>query len=147
MCLLTTGIGSLSAQTRGTITATIVDQAGHPVSVHIVLKNVTSQEFSVFRSVGGTRGEFHYSISVAGPGRTPAPLTKYGESVQKNGAFLISRIRKTVAPGEAVDENVMIDRMFDMSAAGAYTITVSRPSPLDPAITLKSNTLAITVNN
>jgi hypothetical protein len=31
MCLLTTGIGSLSAQTRGTITATIVDQAGHPV--------------------------------------------------------------------------------------------------------------------
>jgi hypothetical protein len=51
----------------------------------------------------------------------------------------------TVAPGEAVDDNVTVSRMFDMTATGTYFIQVSRASPLDPAIILKSNIITITV--
>ena len=44
--------------------------SGEPVPLHIVLKNTTNREFSVFRSVGGARGEHHYSQNR--PGLAPA---------------------------------------------------------------------------
>jgi SOS-response transcriptional repressor LexA len=52
---------------------------------------------------------------------------------------------KTLAPGQDVDEYVELTQMFDTSEPGTYILQVSRPSPLDPAIILKSNTLTITV--
>jgi hypothetical protein len=120
---------------------------GQPIKLHVVLKNTTSRSFSVFRSVGGAYGEENFSISVTGPGGSPAPLTKYGEAARSSGLMPISRIMKTVAPGEAIDENINVDRMVDTHLAGEYVIQISRASPLDPAVLLKSNKLTITVRN
>jgi hypothetical protein len=118
-----------------------------PIKVHVVLKNTTSQSFSVFRSVGGAYGEANFSISVTGPDGNPAPLTEYGEAAKKHSLMPISRIMKTVAPGEAIEENINADRMFDRGSAGKYAIQVSLASPLDSAIILKSNVLTIVIKN
>ena len=121
--------------------------SGEVIPIHIVLKNTTDQNFSVFRSIGGTLGEAFFSISVTGPDGNAATLTKYGEAIQKKEVTPISRIMKTVAPGESIDENIIVDHMFNMTLPGTYVIQVSRASPLDPAVTLKSNTLTIGVDH
>jgi hypothetical protein len=121
-------------------------ESGLPIPLHIVLKNTAERQFTVFKSVGGARGEQYYLISVTGPDGSPAALTEYGAAAQKYvGMVAGSRIMKHLAPGEETDEYVMISHMFDMGATGTYVIQVSRASPLDPAIILKSNTLTITV--
>lgn len=120
---------------------------GEPIKVHVVLKNTTSQSFSIFRSPGGARGDVFFSASVTGPDGNPAPLTKYGEAIKKHNIPPQAPITKTVAPGEAIDENIDVGRQFDMNSAGIYVIQMSRASPLDPALTLKSNTLTINVGD
>jgi hypothetical protein len=75
-------------------------QLGHPIRIHIILKNTTDREFTVFKSVGGARGEQYYSVSVIGPDGDPAALTEYGAAVQKQHQPVAgSKIMKTVAPG------------------------------------------------
>jgi len=122
-------------------------KSGEPIHVHIVLKNTTDREFTIFRSVGGGRGEQYYSISVIDPGGNPAAPTEYGAAARKQQAVPGSRIMKTIAPGADVAEYVFINEMFDMTGAGTYVVQVSRASPFDPTVILKSNTLAITVSN
>lgn len=120
--------------------------SGQPIHIHVVLQNTSDREFTVFRSTGGGSGEQYYSISVTGPDGNPAALTEYGATVQKNvGVVSGSKIMKTVAPGEDVDEYVTIGRIFDMTATGMYVVQASRASPLDPAIILKSNAINIAV--
>jgi len=122
-------------------------ESGQPIQIHVVLKNSTDRVFSVFKSVGGGRGEQYYSISVTGPDGNPAAPTEYGVEIQKHPRPVAgSKIRKTVAPGEEVDEYVTLSRLFNMVASGTYVVQVSRDSPVDPAITIKSNTLTIEVN-
>ena len=124
-------------------------ESGQPIQVHIVLENTTDREFTVFRSTGGASGEQYYSVRVIGPdGNSPAP-TEYGAAMEKNRDQIVPLSRKMVplAPGAFVDDNVTISRMFDMAAAGTYVVQVSRPSPFDRSIILKSNTLAIKVDN
>lgn len=120
-------------------------ESGLPIQIHIVLKNTTNREFTVFRSFGGVSGEHYYSISVTGPDGNPAALTEYGAVAIGHPPIAGSKMMKNVAPGEDVDEYMTISRMFDMSAPGTYTVQVSRANPLDPTITLKSNTLQITI--
>ena len=121
-------------------------ESGQAIHVHIVLTNTTGREFTVFKSVGGGLGEQYYSISVTGPDGNPAALTEYGAAAQKNvGVVSGSRIMKKVALGANVDEYVTISRMFNMTLAGKYVVQVSRPSPFNPSIILKSNNLTIRV--
>lgn len=122
---------------------------GYPIQIHIVLKNTTDRKFTVFRSTGGGSGEQYYSVSVIGPDGNSAASTEYGTAMEKNRDQIVPLSRKmvTVAPGADVDEYVLINRMFDMHAPGTYIVQVSRASPLDPATILKSNMLAIKVDN
>ena len=118
---------------------------GEPIHIHIDLKNTTDHEFTVFRSVGGGRGEQYYSISVTGPDGNPAAFTEYGAAVMNHPPIAGSKMMKTMAPGEDVDEYVTISRMFDMTSVGTYVVQASRASPLNPAIILTSNTINITI--
>lgn len=120
-------------------------QSGRPIVIHIILKNTTDHDFTVLRSVGGSHGELYYSISVTSPDGNPAILTEYGAAIQKNQGFPGSRIIKTLAPGEDVEEYVDISKMFDVTSAGTYVIHASRGDPLNPRIILKSNALVIKV--
>ncbi|MDE3163119.1 MAG: hypothetical protein KGL64_07655 [Acidobacteriota bacterium] len=120
---------------------------GQPIYIHIVLKNTTDRQFTVVRSVGGARGEQNYRISVIDTHGGPAARTKYGEAREKHPEVNGSRSTKTLAPGQDVDEYVELTQMFDMSEPGTYILQVSRLSPFDRAVILKSNILAIKVDN
>ena len=122
---------------------------GHPIQLHIVLKNTTDREFTVFRSTGGGSGEEYYSVSVVGPDGNSAAPTEYGAAMETNRGQLpiLSRKMVTVALDASVDDNVTVSKMFNMTAEGTYVVHVSRPSPFDPAVILKSNTLAIKVDS
>ena len=122
-------------------------ESGQAVQVHIALENTTSQEFTIFRSTGGGSGELYCSISVIGPDGHPAASTEYGAALEKNRHAInpLSRKMVHVAPGETVDDNVTVSKMFNMAAPGTYLVQVSRSSPFDPAVILKSNTLEIDV--
>ena len=124
-------------------------ELGQPIQIHIVLKNTTERQFTVFRSTGGGSGELYYSASVIGPDGKPAALTEYGAAMEKNRHQIVPLSRKmvTVAPSASVDDNLTVSKMFNMTAAGTYVVQVSRPSPFDRSILLKSNTLAIKVDN
>ena len=123
-------------------------ESGQAIHVHLVFKNTTNREFTVFRSVGGGRGEQYYLVSVTGPDGNPAALTQYGAAVKKNlGVVSGSTIMKHLEPGDDVDEYVTISRMFDMTPVGTYVVQASRASPLDPAVILKSNSITISVGN
>ena len=119
--------------------------SGQPIYIHIVLKNTTDRQFTVVRSVGGARGEQNYLINVIDTHGGPTARTEYGKAREKHPEVNGSRSMKTLAPGQDVDEYVELTQMFDTSEPGTYILQVSRPSPLDPAIILKSNTLTITV--
>ena len=123
-------------------------ELGQPMQIHIVLKNTTERQFTVFRSTGGGSGELYYSVSVIGPDGKPAAFTEYGAAMEKNRGQLpiLSRKMVTVAPDASVDDNVTVSKMFNMAPAGTYVVQVSRASPLNPTVTLKSNKLTINVN-
>ena len=124
-------------------------ELGQPIQIHIVLDNTTDRSFTVFRSTGGASGEEYYSVGVIGPDGKPAALTEYGAAMEKYRGQLqvLSRKMVHVTPGGDADDNVTISRMFNMTAAGTYVVQVSRPSPFDRSIILKSNSLAIKVDN
>ena len=123
-------------------------ELGQPIQIHVVFKNTTERQFTVFRSTGGGSGELYYSVSVIGPDGKPAALTEYGAAMEKNRHQIVPLSRKmvTVAPSASVDDNVTVSKMFSMTAAGTYVVQVSRASPLNPTVTLKSNKLTINVN-
>lgn len=120
--------------------------SGQPVRIQVSLRNTTDRGFTIIQSVGGGSGEQYYSVSVIGPDGKPAALTAYGAVVLKHIPVAGSRIMRTVKPGgTAKAEYVTVSRLFDMTAPGTYVVQVSRPSPSDSAVILKSNRLAIEV--
>jgi hypothetical protein len=123
-------------------------ELGQPIQIHVVLKNITNRQFTVFRSTGGASGEQYYSVSVIGPDGKPATLTEYGAAMERNRDQIVPLSRKMVhvAPGGDADDNVTISGMFNITAAGTYVVQVSRRSPLNPTVTLKSNKLTININ-
>ncbi len=126
-------------------TSKVTVQQGSQIQIHVVLSNQTEEFFSVFKSVGGARGELYYTVKVLAPNGKGASLTSYGKSIEQRGIMIISRIRKTVIPGESIEEDIDVSCMFEMSTPGKYQIQVSRPNPLKPSSDLESNVLNLTI--
>lgn len=122
-------------------------KAGNPVLLHIILANLSKHDISVFRAPGYKHAELFYSISACDSDGNAPPATSYGDAILHRGARPISKIMTTIKPGEKLEEDAALSEIFDMKAAGTYRIIVKRPSPLDPAVLLKSNTLTISVGN
>ena len=117
------------------------EKQGSPIQIHVVLSNKTQESFSLFKSVGGAHAELYYTVKVLAPDGKEATLTPYGRSVEQRQIMPISRIRKTVNPGESMGEDFDVSRIFEMSTPGKYQIQVGRPNPLKPSSDLKSNVL------
>ena len=59
----------------------------------------------------------------------------------------MSRLMVILKPGEKLEEDSTISDIFDMKSAGTYKVIVTRPSPLEHNVILKSNEISITVTN
>ncbi len=157
MLLLVVGSG-LSAADEGSITISTAKgtvKSGSDVTVEVIFTN-TSKANIVFAS-GAKRedqGELDYTVHVRDSSSARAPETKRGhllrtgEDSPGGETYLIisSTMNIDVPPGGTVKREILLNRLYDLSKPGKYTIQVERIIGASAVLT-KSNVLTITVEN
>jgi len=119
---------------------------GEPVHIHAMIQNVGRPNLDV------AVGHFtRYEIQVSLPDGSPAPLTLWGRNKNPLNADGSSTTIK-LAPGQTkTDEYPSLNRIFDMTIGGRYSVTArtSVVSDLDSeaSVVLFSNTIFIWVEN
>ncbi len=120
-------------------------RAGQRIVLSICYKNVGQQEVRVMR---GNKLAL-YDLRIVLPDGTRAPPTLFGK-----GAFESSRrFARTVGvlkPGEEACVEIELSRLFDMSLAGAYTISAQRAvfkksGDVDQQFKAESNTVQVRI--
>jgi len=120
-------------------------KAGAPVLLHIVMTNLSRQDIYVPKNAARARAERYYLISVFDSEGNAPTTTQYGKAIRYPGAEAMSRLMVILKPGEKLEEDSTISDIFDMKSAGTYKVIVTRPSPLEHNVILKSNEISITV--
>ena len=122
-------------------------KVGAPILLHFVMTNLSQQVIYVGRDAA-RHGERYNIISVLDSEGNAAPTTQYGKAIRYPGAEVMgSRIMVILQPGEKLEEDSTISDVFDMKSVGTYKVSVTRPSPLEDNVILKSNEISITVTN
>jgi hypothetical protein len=122
-------------------------KVGAPILLHIVMTNLSQQDIYVPKNAARARAERYYFISVFDSEGNAPPTTQYGKAIRYPGAEAMSRLMVILKPGEKLEEDSTISDIFDMKSAGTYKVIVTRPSPLEDNVILKSNEISITVTN
>ena len=125
-------------------TSQTVVKSGAPVLLHIVLTNLSQQNITVFKSPGWGSAQRHYFISVTD---SVGNETSSGDYILKKEGRSGSRIMVTLKPGDQLEEDATISKMFDLKSSGLYQVFVKRQSPLDPDVFIQSNVISMTVTD
>jgi hypothetical protein len=117
--------------------------AAEPIRLVIVLQNQSRPELSE------SEGSFPYNISIIAPNSNkPAPLTSWGQWLM-NPFKIGSSSQQTLTPGDSLTDKLILNRAYDMTMDGTYTIRVSRAirSETDPkaSVWVSSNPITIEV--
>jgi hypothetical protein len=109
---------------------------GEPVTLGICFKNLGQQDVKAVRKDPlGT-----YLLTVLDPDGKPALRTLYGkEAIKADRAKNLEKL----ASGEVICDEIKLNRLFDLTLRGVYTVSVQRPVWKDGAI---SATLKATSN-
>jgi hypothetical protein len=118
---------------------------GDLINLQVILQNLTRKEL-----VFGDGGHFPYEISLTLPNGKPAPLSLWGQMESSSPKAYVRNVSIHLAAGETkTDDLSMLNRRFDMTLEGQYTIVVRRrlPSESDPNawIEVFSNSVVITL--
>jgi len=147
--------GQTVAGCRLSVTA---DQASYhvsePIRLKIIMENVGEGRISASRFGSGLTKDYKFDLRL--PDGDPAPLTLFGKRQDSlNGSRSFSSL--TLGPGETDlvtvprFNRIYLDRLYDMTLAGEYTLTVKRrflPSGFESVRDWKevsSNTIKIAV--
>lgn len=119
---------------------------GDPIILTISLKNVGTEDIRVLE----TAPLAAYAIEVLGPNGEKVPLTLYGK-LSLESHRLGSRSVSILKPGAESSVEIHLNRMFDFTIPGKYTVSVQRAiwkAETDPQ-TLKtiSNKVNLTVDD
>jgi hypothetical protein len=148
----------LSAADEGTIaisTAKSAVKAGSDITIEVIFTN-TSKANILFAS-GVKRedqGELDYTVHVRDSSAARAPETKRGHLLRTGedspGAdtYLIisSTMNIDVLPGGTVKREILLNRLYDLSKPGKYTVQVERIIGASALLT-KSNALTVSIEN
>lgn len=129
-------------------------KAGSPILVLITITNTSGHEIYLSASKAPSQGEFNHQLVVLDEkGRVP-PLTQYqyllrGEvPPSQSGAPPIvipySELFIPISPGHTGLDEILINKLYDMSHPGRYSIQILRTDPESKTI-VKSNTIQINV--
>lgn len=119
--------------------------AGSAVKLTIAITNVSKQTILVDRLLGGGKGEFFHEFEVRDARGGAVAETKYYRQFKEGTIDMMGHIMgHEVEPGESLKEEVTLNKLYDLSLPGQYTIQARR---LDhPSKTyVKSNTIKLTV--
>lgn len=120
-------------------------RVGDEARVHVVLTNISDQDLVVRRSVDPYSAEQHYTIRVRDKDQKDAPETEYGRRAMQR-QLIGSDSAKILKPGEKLEEDTVLSRVFGLTSPGEYGVQFLRPVSDNPkAEVVKSNTITITV--
>jgi hypothetical protein len=125
-------------------------KSGAELRVHVTVTNTSGSMIGFVRSPGPNPEEgFRYHVDVRDQEGTPAPPSTYVRELKdKNKVDFQSSIAHWLKPGESFTDEILVTKIYDLSAPRTYNILVSREIP--PAQHLekgeiKSNTITVTV--
>jgi hypothetical protein len=124
-----------------------VVKSGEDFHLLITITNTSDREIK-FAEVPGDppAAEFQSSIEVRDNKGRSATETEYARSLKKNPRPRGSRVTWVLRPGESLEEDAALTRLFDLRRPGTYTISAYRKTPEHLGMgTVKSNTISIVV--
>ena len=126
-------------------------KTGTEVKVKIVLKNTSDREFTLAKTNAVSQAEFHFLVAVRDSHGQPAPDTEYGRGImgreiKKRVIIFAGDAFFTLKPNETLEDEAIVNKLYDLSRPGKYFIQVTRqfPEQLGKG-QVKSNTIEITV--
>jgi hypothetical protein len=120
-------------------------KAGTEIRIHAVFKNASDKAMWIPRS-DSSDAEMNYTAQVRDKSGKDASETDYGHAVRTGRVSSSSVIKVFLQPGETMEEDMVLGKLFDLSVPGEYEVQLSRIIPDDPkGGTVKSNKITITV--
>jgi hypothetical protein len=156
--LITTLLVTQSADTRASkppaisvkiSAASDIFKVGSELRIKILITNRTDHEMLLGRPAGKPgQAEFLNLIDVRDEKGNAVAKTEYyrqisGEEVAIGG-ISVSVSSTHVRPGESVEEEAILNKLYNLDKAGKYTIQTQRDDPDSKAL-VKSNTITVTV--
>lgn len=153
-----------------------VIKAGSELRLTIVATNISDHDISLLRGKGEAEGEFNYMIDARNDKGSAPSRTKYGNQLQgkdvsepkdsaqaKNAetqpagndagpqtfqetVIVSSDVLLTIQPGETLTDVIIVNKLFDLSQPGKYSIQAQRADP-DSKMVVKSNIITVTVTS
>ena len=120
-----------------------VVRSGEPISLRFTLKN--SNKHSVF--VHESHPDIAYRLLLKNEKGLKVPLTEYGEWLQRTTQDT-RLVTIEVKPGEEKQDDVVLNKIFEMTAPGQYTVTTTRQVFFpNGKYTIVSRAITVRVNN
>jgi hypothetical protein len=114
---------------------------GDPVRLHIALRNTLDQSVAVPSVFLGQ----NLQVKMIDTKRTPVSLTELGKTVQAASLSILSA--KTIPPHSVLSGDISLDKIYDLSRAGAYSIRATAGNSLQDVEPLETPPLTIQVEN
>lgn len=104
---------------------------GEEVKIAVTLTNTSTHEIVVRKDKAPDHAEFDYQVVVLDETDQSAPKTKYHRLLSKEEdpgttVFIDSGGNFTLKPGETLTENLVLNRLFDLSMPGKYKVQAQR---------------------
>ena len=119
-------------------------QAGSPIKIDITIKNVSDHEIRVEREAIQSMGESTHEFDVRDSNGNPVPETRYYRRFKDPLTWHNYR-RSILAPGGTAKDEVTLNKLYDLSIPGEYTVQARRHNDFYSGEWVKSNTIKITV--
>jgi hypothetical protein len=123
-------------------------QLGTQVRVTITLKNNSDYDIAFDSSSVPGEAEFHYSVLLLDDDGKPVPETKYSRILQgkEHETYTENVLSVTIQPNEEAKDDFVLNKLFDLSKPGKYTLQVARgiPETLGKGL-VKSNVLSLVI--
>lgn len=122
---------------------------GSPVTIQVVVKNISQGDVNILKSRASTRGELTYDVAVVTAAGGPVPLTQYGRALHGQATtppIMIQRrpYGETLKPNQSVVDTINLSRIYQLSP-GSYIVQVSETESMKPGTKIASNALKLTI--
>jgi|SRR5580692_1777635 hypothetical protein len=124
-------------------------KVGSELRIKILITNKSDHEILLGKPAGKAgQGEFLNLIEVRDERGNAVPKTRYyrqirGEEYVPVGVY-VSTIGFSVKPGESMEEEAIVSKLYDLDKVGKYRIQTQHDDPDNKAL-VKSNTITVTV--
>jgi len=129
-------------------TSNPVIKAGSEIVIKLAVKNVSRKKKTVTKSNGPLEAELYYKVSVRDAYGNAPKETRYQRQITGKEPVNIQRstVYVTLAPNEALSDDMLLNKLFELDEPGRYTVQVTREIPKELGGGLvKSNIIEITI--